>query len=450
MIEPIMYFGIGFLVSALLGLLFVPLVHNRAVRLTMRRLEAATPLSIAEIRADKDQLRAEFAMSTRRLEMSVDQMKAKTTTQLAELAKKSDAINQLKKELGEKTAAIFALESRDKALRDQLRDSEQEFELKTSSLYEAERTLADKETGLEKVIAELGERSLAADNQRVELAAARMQIEAMRLSVGEAERAVKGAEERLASERREAEIVTKELNGARGKLDNLAARTDELERQLVMQTTEAEVLSRRVHELEARLNEQGRLLAEREFEIDRLHGELEGARTLEERSARRACPRRQPQRFRGQPVPLRYRPARGAARRRPRRAVEAAARDCDDEARSRNRLGGRARRECAPARAHQRRRRGGGAPHRRARRPRVADRNHARRRGNGGRPGNGQRGRRQQWRGRRRRDRFAEAGQGHAGGPHPRAAVERLARRIELAFAFTAPSPRVRAAARPK
>ena len=91
MIEPIIYFGIGFLVSALLGLLFVPLVHNRAVRLTMRRLEAATPLSIAEIRADKDQLRAEFAMSTRRLEMSVDQMKAKTTTQLAELAKKSDA-----------------------------------------------------------------------------------------------------------------------------------------------------------------------------------------------------------------------------------------------------------------------------------------------------------------------------------------------------------------------
>src|ERR1700719_3486381 len=81
MIEPVMYFGIGFLVAALLGLLFVPLVHNRAVRLTMRRLEAATPLSIAEIRADKDQLRAEFAMSTRRLEMSVAQMKTKTTSQ---------------------------------------------------------------------------------------------------------------------------------------------------------------------------------------------------------------------------------------------------------------------------------------------------------------------------------------------------------------------------------
>src|SRR6202163_4790748 len=117
MIEPVMYFGIGFLVAALFGLLFVPLVHNRAVRLTMRRLEAATPLSIAEIRADKDQLRAEFAMSTRRLEMSVEKMKAKTTHQLAELGKKTEAINHLKKELGEKTTTVSETETREKTLR---------------------------------------------------------------------------------------------------------------------------------------------------------------------------------------------------------------------------------------------------------------------------------------------------------------------------------------------
>ena len=116
MIEPIMFFGIGFLVASLFGLVLIPLVHNRAVRLTMRRLEAATPLSMAEIQADKDQLRAEFAMSTRRLELSVEQMKAKTTSQLAELGKKTDAINRLKVELGEKTAAIFSLEAREKAL----------------------------------------------------------------------------------------------------------------------------------------------------------------------------------------------------------------------------------------------------------------------------------------------------------------------------------------------
>jgi chromosome segregation ATPase len=281
MIEPVMYFGIGFLVAALLGLLFIPLVHGRAVRLTMRRLEAATPLSIAEIRADKDQLRAEFAMSTRRLEMSVEQMKAKTTGQLAELGKKTDAINHLKKELGEKTAAIFALESRDKNLRDQLRSTEDEFELKSGSLREAERTLADKQADLARLVAELGERSIMADSQRVELAAVRTQIEAMKVSVADYERAVRSTEERLARERAEAEAAAKQSGEERGKLDGLTARTGELERELLVQKTEAEVTNRRVQELEERLREQGRMLAERDFLLARLRSDLETANKIE-------------------------------------------------------------------------------------------------------------------------------------------------------------------------
>ena len=282
MIEPIMYFGIGFLLAALLGLLFVSLVHNRAVRLTMRRIEAATPISVAEIRADKDQLRAEFAMSTRRLEMSVEQMKAKTTNQLAELGKKTEAITQLKKELGEKTATVFEVESREKNLRDQLRATEEEFENKSSSLREAERSLADKEAELVKLSAELSERSLAGDSQRVELAALRTQIEAMKASVADYERAVRATEERLARERGDAEAAAKELNEARSKVAGLAARTDDLERQLLVQIAETEALGRRVQELEGRLADQARVLAAREAEVARTRGELEAAHKLEE------------------------------------------------------------------------------------------------------------------------------------------------------------------------
>src|SRR5580765_1437622 len=151
MIEPIMYLAIGFLVSMLFGLAIIPLVHNRAVRLTTKRLEAATPLSMAEIQADKDQLRAEFAMSARRLEMSVEQLKHKTTSQLAELGKKTDAINRMKIELGEKNATIFALEARDKAMKDQLRATEEEFSDKTELLRNAELALADKQIELGKI-----------------------------------------------------------------------------------------------------------------------------------------------------------------------------------------------------------------------------------------------------------------------------------------------------------
>src|SRR5260370_38108494 len=147
-------------------------------------------------------------MSTRRLEMSVDKMKAKTTTQLAELGKKTDAINQLKKELGEKTATIFALEARDKTLRDQLRATEEEFQIKSSGLREAERQLADKEAELTKLLGELGERSLLADSQRVEVAALRAQVEALKAGVADYEGAVAETEHRLSRTRSNARAAT--------------------------------------------------------------------------------------------------------------------------------------------------------------------------------------------------------------------------------------------------
>lgn len=49
MVEPIMYLGIGFLFASLMALVIAPTVHQRAVRLTTRRLEAAIPRSMAEI-----------------------------------------------------------------------------------------------------------------------------------------------------------------------------------------------------------------------------------------------------------------------------------------------------------------------------------------------------------------------------------------------------------------
>lgn len=281
MIEPAMYFGIGFLFASLLGIIFIPLVHARAVRLTMRRLEASTPLSMAEIQADKDQLRAEFAMSTRRLEMSVDQMKAKTTSQLAELGKKTDAINRLKVELGDKTATIFALEAREKALKDQNRTTEEEYTVKTAALRETERSLADKEADAARLSAELGERNADNDGQRVELIALRTQIDALKIRIGDYEREIKTTEEQLEREQLEMAAATKQLNDERGRVQNLGARVAQLEQQLIKQTEESENFARRVQELETRVADQGRLLTERDFECEKLRGELQSAKQTE-------------------------------------------------------------------------------------------------------------------------------------------------------------------------
>src|SRR3954469_11484155 len=281
MIEPIMYLAIGFLVSMLFGLMIVPLVHNRAVRLTTRRLEAATPLSMAEIQADKDQLRAEFAMSARRLEMNVEQLKNKTSSQLAELGKKTDAINRMKIELGEKNATIFSLEAREKAMKEQLRATEEEFSAKTQSLRDAEHALRDKQNELGKLSAELSERSIRADSRQVELVSVRAEIDDLKGHVGHAEKEFVETQARLQHERSEAEKATRELAEARSRVENLSQRVTDLDRQLIVQVKEAEMLGNRVNDLEQRLATQGKLLAEREFE----NAQLRQARDAAERTA---------------------------------------------------------------------------------------------------------------------------------------------------------------------
>jgi chromosome segregation ATPase len=283
MVEPIMYLAIGFLVSMLFGLMIVPLVHNRAVRLTTRRLEAATPLSMAEIQADKDQLRAEFAMSARRLEMSVDQLKNKTTSQLAELGKKTDAINRMKIELGEKNATIFSLEAREKAIKEQLRATEEEFATKTEALRDAEKALKDKQSELTKINHELSDRSMMADTRQVELMAVRLQIDELKNRVGNAEKEFAATQTRLTQERGESEKVTRELTEARSRVENLSQRVTHLDRQLIVQVKEAEMLGNRVNDLEARLATQGKLLAERDYENNQLRQANAAAeRTLNE------------------------------------------------------------------------------------------------------------------------------------------------------------------------
>jgi len=236
---------------------------------------------MAEIQADKDQLRAEFAMSTRRLEMSVDQLKTRSTSQLAELGKKGDAINRLKIELGEKTATIFALEARDKNLRDQLRATEEEFAVKTNAMHDAKRALSDKQAELATLMGELDERSTLADSQKIEIIALKTQVEALKERLDGTGHDLKIVEDRRDSERVELQAATQELFAERGRVENLGRRVAELEQQLVAQTREAEILGRRAQDLESRLGEQSRLLNQSEFELKHLREELEGARKIE-------------------------------------------------------------------------------------------------------------------------------------------------------------------------
>ncbi|MBE7733148.1 hypothetical protein [Devosia faecipullorum] len=126
LIENIMYFALGLLVAGLLALVVMPAVWKRAVRLTKRRIEAATPITMAEFRADKDQLRAEFALSTRRLEMNVETLRKRLAEQLGDVNQKRSDLGALKVERDKHVQIVRELESRETELRARVLDLEKE------------------------------------------------------------------------------------------------------------------------------------------------------------------------------------------------------------------------------------------------------------------------------------------------------------------------------------
>ena len=91
MIQSILFFTLGFLCAGFLALMVAPAIWRRAVALTRKRIEASVPLSLAEIQADKDRMRAEFAMATRRLEMNIKALKEKAAAQLVEINRNREA-----------------------------------------------------------------------------------------------------------------------------------------------------------------------------------------------------------------------------------------------------------------------------------------------------------------------------------------------------------------------
>ncbi len=152
--EPILYFWIGILLTVLIVFGIRPFLRSRFGRRAMQRLDSSAPALMADIEADMEQVHSQIAVATRRLEMSVEHMKAKTTTQLAEIGRSSEVIGRLKGEITERATALAALQDRERAANGQLQTTVAELVVKTSALADVEKVLAERKAELAKFLAE--------------------------------------------------------------------------------------------------------------------------------------------------------------------------------------------------------------------------------------------------------------------------------------------------------
>ena len=166
MSDPIFDFGFGFFLAALLIIGAKALARSRLFRFARRRLESAAPNLMADIEADMGELHAQIAVATRRLETSVEQMKSKTTCQLSEIGKSSEAIARLKAEYANRSSALAALAEKEKALHAQLRLTEAELAARSTALAEVERKLAQEKAELNNLLAFVDARERVAETEK--------------------------------------------------------------------------------------------------------------------------------------------------------------------------------------------------------------------------------------------------------------------------------------------
>ena len=178
-LEIILYFVLGFFVAVLLALMISPVIWNRAVELTRQKIESSVPLSINEIQADKDQLRAEFAMSTRRLEMSIDELREKASLQLIEINRKRDESAKYDEDMKERLATISELEAKASDLRATLASREAQLGDLTAKQQKLEEQFAQTSEELSQTRNNLSESKEELAGKRIELVAKDSKIESL-------------------------------------------------------------------------------------------------------------------------------------------------------------------------------------------------------------------------------------------------------------------------------
>lgn len=240
MLENGLFFTLGFLCSALLALMVAPAIWRRAVVLTRNRIESSVPLTLNEIQADKDQLRAEFAMSTRRLEVNLESLKERASEQLVEINKKRDELLSLGDQHTEKSLRISELETQAAELRSEMKERESQLNSTSTDLANVELKLEEKAFAYEELERKYRTAIEEFDSKKVEMIAreGRMDIvedearEAKQLSKHEAaentklRKELKSAETSLTKERNRVENHEKKIERMQASLADLEGRLE--------------------------------------------------------------------------------------------------------------------------------------------------------------------------------------------------------------------------------
>ncbi len=153
-IEMVMLAALGFLTAALLTLFLSPFYRRRVARLTTEMLKRSMPLTESEIRADKDRLRAEYAIRIHKLEMKVEEAAEAAARQMVELNRRDAAISSLEVDVSHQRSSLEEHENARRVLEQTIMDRLPKVEHRLAEarklLFQRDREIVTLSQGSEK------------------------------------------------------------------------------------------------------------------------------------------------------------------------------------------------------------------------------------------------------------------------------------------------------------
>lgn len=172
-IQSVMLVTLGFLFAALVGLVFAPIYRRRIARLTTRDLKRSMPLTEVEIRADKDRLRADYAILIHRLNHKVEEGALAAARQRIELNRRDAAISALEGEVSTVRTSLEEHENARRVLEHTIMDRLPKVEFRLAEarklLYQRDREIATLTQSAEKQARALDEATQINTQQRDEI-----------------------------------------------------------------------------------------------------------------------------------------------------------------------------------------------------------------------------------------------------------------------------------------
>ncbi len=252
---------LGFLCASLLALAALPSLARRADRLARKRAEAAFPLSLAEIAADRDHLRAELALHARAMEQKAERGFAARAGAMQEVGQRDMRIARLEGELAARDADIAGLRAELTATRDDLAATRVALATETAG-HVATQNLLDKR------IADIASLEASLAETRASLSGTSADLAARSAELGD-ERATLGRIEALLAEREA------ELSRLRFELDALRVSQVESRTQILVLEGKRDELSDRLTGREQALAEAKAALGSANTALDLAHARIE-------------------------------------------------------------------------------------------------------------------------------------------------------------------------------